>query len=55
MGITFFSQQRPQEALSWFARAREHQETREEAEIWIQHIQHQMPTLAAAGPTEAAP
>ena len=55
MGITFFSQQRTQEALSWFARAREHQETREEAEIWIQHIQQQMPTLASSGSTEVSP
>ncbi len=42
MGITFFSQKRPQEALSWFARAREHKETREEADIWIQHVEQQM-------------
>ncbi len=42
MGITFFSQKRPQEAQSWFARAREHAETREEADIWLQHIEQQM-------------
>jgi tetratricopeptide (TPR) repeat protein len=46
MGITLFGQKRPQEALTWFARAREHGETREEAETWLKHIEQQ---IAAAG------
>jgi tetratricopeptide (TPR) repeat protein len=49
MGITFFNQKRPQDALSWFARAREHKETREEADIWIQHIEQQMQQMQAGG------
>jgi tetratricopeptide (TPR) repeat protein len=48
MGIALFSEKEPEAALAWFARARAHAETREEAEVWIQHIQQQMPTLAAA-------
>jgi tetratricopeptide (TPR) repeat protein len=55
MGIVFFSEKRPQEALDWFARAREHKETREEAEIWIAHIQQQLPTVAAASASESTP
>ena len=55
MGIALFSEERPQEALGWFGRARDHNETREEAEIWIQHIQQQMPTLASSGSTEVSP
>jgi predicted Zn-dependent protease len=44
MGITFYSQKRPDQALSWFARARAHAETREEAEIWVKHIEQQLPS-----------
>jgi tetratricopeptide (TPR) repeat protein len=55
MGMAIFSQERPQEALSWFARAREHAQTREEAEIWIQYVQQQMQTLAAATPAATSP
>jgi tetratricopeptide (TPR) repeat protein len=55
MGIVFFSQKRPEEALGWFRRALDHKETREEAEIWIAHIQQQLPTLAAAGATDTTP
>jgi tetratricopeptide (TPR) repeat protein len=47
MGITVFGQKRPEQALAWFERARVHAETREEAEIWVKHIQQQMPSLAA--------
>jgi tetratricopeptide (TPR) repeat protein len=42
MGIALFSRKRPEEAASWFARAREHADTREEAEIWLKHIEQQM-------------
>lgn len=55
MGIVFFNEKRPQDALGWFGRAREHAATREEADIWIAHIQQQLPTVASAGPGEAAP
>jgi tetratricopeptide (TPR) repeat protein len=54
MGIAVFGQKRPEEALTWFARAREHAVTRDEAEIWVKHVQQQLPTLAAAGATEAS-
>jgi Tfp pilus assembly protein PilF len=53
MGIAFFSEKQPEQALAWFARARGYGETREEADIWIEHIHQQMPTLAAAGEAEA--
>jgi Tfp pilus assembly protein PilF len=55
MGIIFFSQKQPEQALTWFARAREHPQTREEAGIWIDHIHQQMPTLASASSQEASP
>ena len=54
MGIALFGQKRPEQALTWFARAREHAVTRDEAEIWIKHVQQQLPTLAAADATEAS-
>ena len=46
MGIALFGQKRSNEALTWFARAREHPQTREEAEIWLKHVEQQ---VAAAG------
>lgn len=54
MGITLFGQKRPDQALVWFARARQFPQTREEAEIWVKHIQQQLPTLAATDSGEAA-
>lgn len=54
MGIALFGQKRPEQALTWFGRAREHAATRDEAEIWVKHVQQQLPTLAAAEPTEAS-
>jgi tetratricopeptide (TPR) repeat protein len=54
MGIAFFSEKQPEQALAWFSRARGYGETREEAEIWIEHIHQQLPTLAAASDAEAA-
>ncbi len=44
MGITFYSQKRLDQALPWFARARAHADTREEAEIWVKHIKQQLPS-----------
>jgi hypothetical protein len=42
MGIAYYSQKRPQQALSWFARARKHEETREEAQTWLKYIQREL-------------
>jgi tetratricopeptide (TPR) repeat protein len=41
MGIAFFNEEKADQALSWFARAREHSDSREEADVWIQHIEQQ--------------
>ena len=54
MGIALFGQDRPEQALTWFGRAREHAATREEAEIWVKHVQQQLPALAAVDATEAS-
>jgi tetratricopeptide (TPR) repeat protein len=43
MGITLFGQQRPDQAVRWFSQAREHAQTREEAEIWLRHVEQQAP------------
>jgi tetratricopeptide (TPR) repeat protein len=43
MGITLFGQQRPDQAVRWFSQAREHAQTREEAEIWLKHVEQQVP------------
>jgi tetratricopeptide (TPR) repeat protein len=42
MGIAYYSQKRPQQALRWFARARKHEETRDEAQIWLDHIRREL-------------
>jgi len=49
MGIVIFSAGRLDESLGWFARAREHPETRDEAVSWIQHIEQQRLAAQAAG------
>jgi tetratricopeptide (TPR) repeat protein len=54
MGIVLFGQGKPEQALTWFARASEHADTREEAVIWVKHVQQQLPTLASTGAAEAA-
>ncbi len=54
MGIALFGQKRPEQALTWFERARGHAETREEAEIWVKHINQQLPTLASTNGAEAS-
>jgi len=46
MGITFYSQNRPHEALSWFSEANQHEQTREEAQNWLKYIERE---LSAAG------
>ena len=42
MGIAFYSQKQPKQAKTWFARAREHKATREEAETWIRYIDREL-------------
>jgi tetratricopeptide (TPR) repeat protein len=42
MGIAYYSQKRPQQALAWFARASEHEATQEEAENWLKHINREL-------------
>ena len=36
------SQSQPQQALRWFARAREHEKTRDEAQTWFDYIQREL-------------
>jgi tetratricopeptide (TPR) repeat protein len=42
MGIAYYSQDRPEQARSWFARAREHEPTRQEADTWLRHIEREL-------------
>jgi tetratricopeptide (TPR) repeat protein len=42
MGIAYYSQDQPAQALKWFARARQHEETRDEAKNWLQYIEREM-------------
>ena len=42
MGIAYFSQKRPQRALTWFTRARQHPETQDEAENWLKYIRREL-------------
>ncbi|MBW2294771.1 MAG: tetratricopeptide repeat protein [Deltaproteobacteria bacterium] len=43
MGIALYSQKKPGEALTWFGKAKKFSETKHEAEVWLQHIQREMP------------
>jgi tetratricopeptide (TPR) repeat protein len=42
MGITFYSQKQPRQALTWFGRATRHEETAEEATTWLQYIAREL-------------
>jgi tetratricopeptide (TPR) repeat protein len=42
MGIAYYSQKEPQQALRWFARARQHEATRQEAEVWVRYIEREL-------------
>ena len=42
MGVAYYSQKPPQQALSWFARAQEHEETRDEAQTWLNYIRREL-------------
>ncbi len=46
MGIALYSQKKPGQARGWFARAREHDASREEADVWLKHLDRE---VAAAG------
>jgi tetratricopeptide (TPR) repeat protein len=41
LGIASYSQKKPQEARSWFQRAREHGKTRAQAEGWLRHLEQE--------------
>jgi tetratricopeptide (TPR) repeat protein len=42
MGIVYYSQSRPHEALSWFGQATQHELTREEAQNWVKYIEREL-------------
>jgi len=42
MGITLHSQKKPESARTWFARASQQQDTRDEAEVWIKYIDREL-------------
>lgn len=44
MGIAMYSQKQPEKALRWFREARNHTESRDEANVWLQHIGREMQT-----------
>jgi tetratricopeptide (TPR) repeat protein len=46
MGIAVYSQKKPEQARGWFARARQHEASREEADVWLKHLDRE---LQAAG------
>lgn len=43
MGIAVYNSKRPKQAHTWFTRAREHEETRTEADQWLLHIAREQP------------
>jgi tetratricopeptide (TPR) repeat protein len=42
MGIVYYSQSRPHEALSWFGQATQHELSREEAQNWVKYIEREL-------------
>lgn len=46
MGIAIYSQKKPAQAQPWFSRAQQHDDSREEADVWIKHLERE---LQAAG------
>lgn len=42
MGIAYFSQKRPQQALTWFTRARRHPDSQDEAENWLKYVRREL-------------
>jgi len=41
MGIAFYNSERPAQAQSWFSQAQAHEETRNEAQQWLLHIERE--------------
>lgn len=46
MGIALYSQKRPGKARTWFARARQHEASRGEADTWIRYIDRELQSQA---------
>ena len=44
MGIVYHGQKRPQQALTCFAWARQHAETRDEVDTWLKYIRRELPS-----------
>ena len=42
MGIASYSQQKPEEARTWFQRALQHGKTRAQAQGWLQHVEQEL-------------
>jgi tetratricopeptide (TPR) repeat protein len=42
MGIVYYSQKKPQQALTWFGRAVQHEETAQEANTWLRYIEREL-------------
>lgn len=55
LGISYYNDQQVGQARSFFARAREHDATRPEAERWIEHLDSESRTAEAVGGSEANP
>lgn len=55
MGVAVYNQKKLPEAHSWFERAREHAESRSQAEAWLAHIDSQAPSASAEAPTKSRP
>jgi tetratricopeptide (TPR) repeat protein len=48
LGICYYNDDRVEQARSWFARAREHDSTREAADRWITHLEREVGAAGAA-------
>ena len=42
MGIAYYSQKQPQQALTWFGRASRHEGTAQEANTWLRYIEREL-------------
>lgn len=42
MGIVYYSQKKPQQALTWFGRAVQYEETAQEAKTWLRYIEREL-------------
>jgi Tfp pilus assembly protein PilF len=43
MGMAIYNQKKYAEAQAWFQRAREHAESRGQAEAWLRHVEELLP------------